>query len=85
MVSGKMFTVIEYHSFFAIRHNPSGRERVLGDGVDMLFDCDGIPISPGTPEFVELLEMLCNSDIHETLEAYFSDSGVDDTHASETE
>ena len=34
----KTFSVIEYFSHFAVRHTPSGDEKPMGDGVDMLFD-----------------------------------------------
>lgn len=36
-----IFTVIEYSSFFAVRHNESGEEHPMGDGVDTIFDEDG--------------------------------------------
>ena len=52
----KTFTVIEYSSFFAVRHNPSGDEHPMGDGVDTLFDEDGMALMPGTPGFIETWE-----------------------------
>ena len=36
-----LFTVIEYSSFFAVRHNPTGDEHPMGDGADTLFTEDG--------------------------------------------
>ena len=43
----KLFSVIEYSSFFAVRHNPSGEEHPMGDGVDTLFTPTGKPMNPG--------------------------------------
>ncbi len=65
------FSVIEYSSFFAVRHNPSGDECPMGDGVDALFDEDGKSLVPGTLGFVEAWEAALNADEHSTLEAYF--------------
>lgn len=67
----RTFSVIEYSSFFAVRHNPSGDERPMGDGVDALFGEDGEALVPGTPGFVEAWEAALNSDEQGTLEAYF--------------
>ena len=67
----KLFTVIEYLSFFAVRHNPSGDEHPMGDGVDTLFDENDRALSPGTPSFAERWEEALNSGEQETLEAYF--------------
>jgi hypothetical protein len=67
----KLFNVIEYSSFFAVRHVPSGDEHPMGDGVDTLFDQEGQALSPGTPGFVETWEKALNADEAETLEAYF--------------
>lgn len=67
----KLFSVIEYSSFFAVRHNPTGDEHPMGDGVDSLFDDDGTALKPGTPGFVETWEQVLNADEHTTLEAYF--------------
>jgi len=66
-----LFSVIEYSSFFAVRHNPTGHEHPMGDGVDVLFDEDDKAISPGTPGFVEKWEHALNEMPDETLEAYF--------------
>ncbi len=67
----KTFTVIEYSSFFAVRHNPSGGEHPMGDGVDTLLDEDGKALIPGTPGFIEAWEHVLNADEQGTLEAYF--------------
>ncbi|MEZ6142590.1 MAG: hypothetical protein R3B84_18675 [Zavarzinella sp.] len=67
------FTVVEYSSFFAVRHNPSGDEHPVGDGVDTLFDEDGHNLYPGTPGFIETWAEVLNSDTNSTLEAYFAD------------
>lgn len=67
----QLFSVIEYSSFFAVRHNPTGDEHPMGDGVDTLFDEDGHALSPGTPNFTATWEGVLNSDEQTTLEAYF--------------
>lgn len=71
MPQNTLFTVVEYSSFFAVRHNPSGDEHPMGDGVDSLFDDDGHALSPGTPGFVEMWESVLNADENSTLETYF--------------
>ena len=68
---GKVFSVIEYSSFFAVRHNPSGDEHPMGDGVDTLFNEEDEALSPGVEGFVEEWEKLLNAGEGETLEAYF--------------
>jgi hypothetical protein len=65
------FTVIEYSSFFAVRHNPTGDEHPMGDGVDTLFDEDGKALVPGTAGFIEAWEESLNVDEQSTVEAYF--------------
>lgn len=67
----QLFEVIEYSSFFAVRHNPSGEEHPMGDGVDTLFNEDGEALSPGTPDFIETWTEALNQDEQTTLEAYF--------------
>lgn len=71
MPDQKLFSVIEYSSFFAVRHRPSGDEHPMGDGVDTLFDEDGHALCPGTPGFVETWEQALNADAASTFEAYF--------------
>ncbi len=66
-----LFSVIEYSSFFAVRHNPSGDEHPMGDGVDTLFDEEGRALSPGTPGFIDTWEKILNEPGNETMEAYF--------------
>ena len=66
-----LFTVIEYSSFFAVRHNPTGNEHPMGDGVDTLFNEAGHSLSPGTPGFIETWEAILDTDKEITLEAYF--------------
>jgi hypothetical protein len=65
------FSVIEYSSFFAVRHNPSGDEHILGDGVDTLSEEGDKALVPGTLGFVEAWEAALNGDEQGTLEAYF--------------
>lgn len=67
----KLFSVIEYSSFFAVRHNPTCDEHPMGDGVDSLFDDDGVALKPGMPGFIETWEQALNADEQTTLEAYF--------------
>jgi hypothetical protein len=67
----RLFDVIEYSSFFAVRHNPSGDEHPMGDGVDTLFDDDCRALIPGTPGFIEIWTDVLNGDEQTTLEAYF--------------
>lgn len=70
----RLFAVIEYSSFFAVRHLPSGAECPMGDGVDTLFrhDEEGArTLTPGTEGFVQEWEASLNADPEETLEAYF--------------
>jgi len=67
----KTFIVIEYSSFFAVRHNPSGDEHPMGDGVDSLFDEDAKALVPGSLGFIEVWEDVLNADALTTLEAYF--------------
>lgn len=71
MPQQQLFTVVEYSSFFAVRHNPSGDEYPMGDGVDTLFGENGHALCPGTPGFVETWQQLLNADEQSTLEAYF--------------
>lgn len=70
-MTDKLFSVKEYFSFFAVRHNPSGEERCMGDGVDSLFDSEGESLKPGTPGFVEAWEDSLNADTTSVMEAYF--------------
>lgn len=77
----KLFSVIEYSSFFAVRHNPSGDEHPMGDGVATLFDEEGHALIPGTPGFVETWEAVLNEDEQSTLEASFPQYPGDDDAA----
>ena len=67
----KTFSVIEYSSFFAVRHIPSGDEHPMSDGVDTLFNEDGTALCPGSARFTETWEDVLNADELSTLEAYF--------------
>lgn len=73
--AGKLFQVIEYQSFFAVRHLPSGAECPMGDCVDALFRDDeeegSVALSPGTEGFVQEWTDSLNANPQETLEAYF--------------
>ena len=66
------FSVVEYSSYYAVQDNDSGKEHVMGDGVDTLFDAEGKAISPGTENFRVMWEMMLNEDENETERAYFS-------------
>lgn len=76
----QLFDVSEYSSYFAIRHNPSGEEYPMGDGVDTLFDDDGKALSPGTPGFVETWADVLNGNEQTALEAYFPQHQTDQAH-----
>lgn len=67
-----LFWCIEYDSHFAVRHNPTGEESPMGDGVDTLFREDGRALIPGTVGFIDEWERVLNSNASETFEAYFS-------------
>lgn len=67
----KLFNVIEYSSFFTVRHNPTGDEHPMGDGVDTLFDGDCNALCPGSASFAATWEDVLNADEQTTLEAYF--------------
>jgi hypothetical protein len=75
------FQVIEYRSFFAVRDTETGHEYPMGDGVDTLFDADGIPLSPGTPGFCETWAKGLNADEAETLAAYFPEINEEESGA----
>ena len=79
MAETKLFSVIEYSSFFAVRHNATGEEHPMGDGVDTLSvdreDGSTETLCPGTPGFIEAWEEALNEDEDETLEAYFPELG----------
>lgn len=68
---GPLFSVIEYSTHFVVRHNVTGDEAAMGDGVDTLFDSDDKAISPGSEGFVELWAKSLNDSEGETLAAYF--------------
>jgi hypothetical protein len=70
-MTDKMFSVIEYSSFYAVRYNPTGEERCMGDGVDVIFDDDDEPVSPGSEGFVEAWEAFLNGSPYETMKAYY--------------
>lgn len=53
-----------------MRHNPSGDEHPMGNGVDTLFNEDGHALCPGTPDFISAWEEVLNADEQRTLEAY---------------
>lgn len=65
------FQVNEHANGFSLTHLRSGKNHWLSDGVDVLFDADDNPISPGTKGFVEKWTREFNSNVGETLEAYF--------------
>ena len=70
----KTFSVIEYSSFYAVRHNPTGEEHPMGDGVDTIFldTDDGMEtVQAGDPRLIPLWEDSLNADEDEVLAAYF--------------
>lgn len=70
-VEPKTFEVVEYVSFFAVRHVATGKEHPMGDGVDSLFDLDGNAVTPGTEGFCDWWTKELNANIYDTYEAYF--------------
>lgn len=74
-MSEKTFSVIEYSSFYAIRHNATGKEQSLGDGVDALtiYNDNDEPesIHAGDPRLIPLWEKCLNDDEEEMLALYF--------------
>ncbi len=65
------FIVVEYQTGYSLLHARSGETHWLSDGVDVLFDKNENPISPGTKGFREKWEHEMNANYSETLEAYF--------------
>jgi hypothetical protein len=65
------FRVIEYSSFYAVRDTETGKEHVLGDGVDTLTDKFDRIMKPGSEYFRLTWEKSLNATPNETLEAYF--------------
>lgn len=72
----KEFECVEYLSFFAVKHIESGKERVMGDGVDAISDADGNSFYVGIVGFREMWEVYLNEN-YDTLEAYFPELVTD--------
>ena len=71
MARRRTFDVIEYSSFYAVRHNATGEEHPMSDGVDTLFAESGRALQCGSERFRKRWERLLNQTEGETLEAYF--------------
>ncbi len=71
-----LFTVIEYSSGFAVRHNPTGQERWMSDGVGIEFGTEDAPLTVGMPGFCDAWTKSANED-GDTLEAYFPELALD--------
>lgn len=69
----RLFSVIEYSSHYAVRHNPSGEQHTMSDGVDCVFGKNGKALRPGTESFRKKWEDSLNDNESETMEAYFPD------------
>lgn len=65
------FKVVEYSNGFAVVDLVTGLEHWLSDGVDVLFDEDDNPLSPGTPGFCEAWSEDLNSEPWVTMDAYW--------------
>lgn len=65
------FRVLEWSNGFEVEDLDTGETAWMSDGVDVLFDENDEPISPGTEGFVERWEAALNASEDETLEAYF--------------
>jgi hypothetical protein len=61
-----VFTVVEHHSGFSLRHNPSRKTHWLSDGVGVFED-----MTPGDPDFRQRWEDEFNADASDTWHAYF--------------
>lgn len=59
----------ETSSAFYVVDNDTGRERCMGDGVDMFHAEDGESLDSGSPEFYAALDQMITD--AETYEAYF--------------
>lgn len=69
----KTFSVIEHYNGFELQHNATGKTHWLSDGVDVFDD-----ITPGDPDFRQRWEDAFNSNVSETLNAYFPDLTEED-------
>jgi hypothetical protein len=68
----KLFTVKEYFNHYACRHEPSGDEHPMGDGVDSVpKNDDGEFYCAGDPELLAAWERMLNADPDTVMEAYF--------------
>lgn len=65
------FKVVEHFNGFALVDTQTGEEAWMGDGVDTLFDDEGVALRPGTPGFTFRWECELNGDWAMTLAAYF--------------
>ena len=75
-VSKDMFSVNEHATGFSVTHRDTDKTHWLSDGVDVLTMClddTEVTLRPGTLGFVETWEDSLNSNVGETLEAYFPD------------
>lgn len=67
----RLFSVIACGKFFMFRHNPTGKERIAGDGQNILYDHGHKPIPPTTDRFKELWEEDINNHPKDILEDFF--------------
>jgi hypothetical protein len=65
------FTVIEYASGYAVRHEPSGKQAWMSDGVDVLTTPTGRSMRPGSEYFRKTWQEHLNQIAGDTREAYF--------------
>lgn len=71
----KVFKVEEHTSGYSLTHVASGKNHWLSDGVDAVFGKNEKALSPGTESFRLKWEREFNSDVSQTLEAYFPELG----------
>jgi hypothetical protein len=72
-MSQNTFTVNEHFNGFSLTHNASGANHWLSDGVDCVFDESDKALSPGSEGFCDKWAAMFNSDVGQTMEAYFPD------------
>lgn len=67
------YSIIRRGQYFYIRHNVTGQERFVGNGINVIFDAaTNQPVSPDDERFIEMWEDDLNGHAGEIWEDYFS-------------
>jgi hypothetical protein len=67
------FSVVRYGQYFRIRHNATGQEMFVGNGINVIFDAaTNQPVSPNDEHFIEMWENDLNEHAGEIWEDFFS-------------